>query len=324
MNGDNVINAGDGLYVLYSPNFLLHEKIASFDLDWTLVRPGRGNFPKTYTDVYWLPNRRETLKYLSNESYSIIIFTNQKVGKKNKLNDIIERMLFVLAIFEEVKIEVIILVATLDNDYRKPNIGMWKYLTEIYRTSEFLYDINKSFYVGDAAGRLDDFSDSDREFARNIPLQFYNEIEYFPITYPEFIINDFIPNRTLIVFVGSPGSGKTTFATRYLSPYRFVHINQDMLKTRSNVLKTLQSNLELGNNIVIDSTNPRQETRQEYYNMAENYDYNIMVFWFVRNGESRNKLRQNPVPAIALRTYYYKLVDPADYNTPGNVYEIYL
>jgi len=155
-------------------------------------------------------------------------------------------------------------------------------------------------------------------------LQFYNEIEYFPITYPEFIIKDFIPNRTLIVFVGSPGSGKTTFATRYLSPYRFVHINQDMLKTRSNVLKTLQSNLELGNNIVIDSTNPRQETRQEYYNMAENYNYNIMVFWFVRNGESRNKLRQNPVPAIALRTYYYKLVDPADYNTPGNVYEIYL
>ncbi|KAL8195415.1 hypothetical protein R6Q57_025818 [Mikania cordata] len=36
-----------------------------------------------------------------------------------------------------------------------------------------------SFYVGDAAGRIDDHSDADKKFAETIGLKFYLPEEYF-------------------------------------------------------------------------------------------------------------------------------------------------
>jgi len=40
-------------------------------------------------------------------------------------------------------------------------------------------DLLFSFFVGDAAGRKGDHSDSDLRFAQAIPLKFYTEREFF-------------------------------------------------------------------------------------------------------------------------------------------------
>ena len=40
-------------------------------------------------------------------------------------------------------------------------------------------DLASSFYVGDAAGRPGDHSDTDREFARAVGVRFHTETEFF-------------------------------------------------------------------------------------------------------------------------------------------------
>lgn len=66
---------------------------------------------------------------------------------------------------------------------RKPNIGMWENLiSELDKFSGEVrgtVDIANSFYVGDAAGRKGDFSNSDRAFAKNVGIRFLTPEEYF-------------------------------------------------------------------------------------------------------------------------------------------------
>lgn len=62
--------------------------------------------------------------------------------------------------------------------YRKPNTGM---LQEFYQDIETQNKIE--YYVGDAAGRKNDFSDSDKAFAINGDLDFYTPEELF-LMYP--------------------------------------------------------------------------------------------------------------------------------------------
>lgn len=62
--------------------------------------------------------------------------------------------------------------------YRKPNTGM---LQEFYQDIESQNKIE--YYVGDAAGRKNDFSDSDKAFAINADLHFYTPEELF-LMYP--------------------------------------------------------------------------------------------------------------------------------------------
>lgn len=62
---------------------------------------------------------------------------------------------------------------------RKPNAGMWSQLLNYLNISSDLIDFDKSVFVGDAAGRPGDFSDSDIRFAEKIGLKFYTPEEYF-------------------------------------------------------------------------------------------------------------------------------------------------
>jgi bifunctional polynucleotide phosphatase/kinase len=55
--------------------------------------------------------------------------------------------------------------ATEHDNYRKPRSGMWKEALEHYDLDENTVDMDRSFYVGDAAGREGDGQKSDADFA---------------------------------------------------------------------------------------------------------------------------------------------------------------
>lgn len=64
--------------------------------------------------------------------------------------------------------------------FRKPETGMWfELLKDVEEKHGCQVDLEKSFYVGDAAGRKNDFSDSDREMAKALKLKFFTPEEFF-------------------------------------------------------------------------------------------------------------------------------------------------
>lgn len=70
----------------------------------------------------------------------------------------------------------------------------------------------------------------------------------------------------MIIFVGSPGSGKSTFWNNHLSHY--TRVNNDTLKSRDRCLRVAESALASGQSCVIDNTNPDNDARKAYIKLA--------------------------------------------------------
>lgn len=278
--------------------------IAAFDLDWTLIRPIKGKFSKTPDDWALLPNVLNTLKAYKEAGYIIVIFTNQYSSNQTKLLFNYEKVSLVTNKLLENNVIDIVLMATHKDEYRKPQIGMWTLVQQVFKN----YEINKtqSFYCGDAAGRPQDFADSDLQFANNIGIKFYTPEQIFPnnkITIPQ--------NQSLFIFVGMPGSGKTTYYKNNLESQGFIHINQDTLKTKAKVLKAIDQALSSGKSVAVDATNPTSSKRAEYLKIASKYSVPSLILYFVGNGQAFNKLRDKPVPNIAYSVYYKNLEEPS-------------
>jgi bifunctional polynucleotide phosphatase/kinase len=292
----------------YEPKIVRSEYIAAFDMDWTLSYNERHLFPKDTDDIHILPNRRLALENLIKSGYNIVLFTNQySRTKSERLN----RCKRVQTFLQKLQLPVFAYIATEKDQYRKPNIGMWN----IFVNNN---PVQKVIFVGDALGRPQDFSDSDLIFGRSItPItEVYSPEDFFGHSEIPY----FRPLKELVVFVGAAGTGKSTYYQSYLQDH--VHIEQDKLGSRPKVLKELRNSFTTGRSIVIDSTNPSQEGREEYYRLAGENGYNIKVLYFIRNGTGFNKLRSKPVPTIAYHIFYKKLDPPTVENTPGGVFYI--
>jgi bifunctional polynucleotide phosphatase/kinase len=333
-NGD-WIRSYPSLFIYTSNGITSSGHIAGFDLDWTLVRTMRGKFPKDVDDITLLPNRISVLKELARRGFTIAIFTNQKSTNNNKVQFNLERVTNGIKLLEEVEIKVIVFMSISDDTYRKPQTGMWSVLKQII-------PIKSGFYCGDAAGRPQDFSDSDREFAGNIGVKFYLPEELFPrieriseiervggmerverVGETENINQIELPSlKSMVILMGMPGSGKTTYYQQSLNPLGYIHISRDELKTIPKMKKMVREALFRDQLVAIDATNARQVHRQEYYDLAKEYGYTVALLYFVGDGSGFNKLRDKPVPGIAYGTYYKYLEEPTPENTPGQLYQI--
>lgn len=85
------------------------------------------------------------MKHGQSESKSLSIF-------KQKL----------ISIMRDLEIPLSVYAATTDAEYRKPRPGMWHEFVDDYDLDVIGVDKDKSFFVGDAAGRPGDHSAADR------------------------------------------------------------------------------------------------------------------------------------------------------------------
>jgi bifunctional polynucleotide phosphatase/kinase len=285
-------------------------KIAGFDLDWTLTYNEKHLFAKEQDDIFIFPNRKDVLEKLIDEGYTIVIFTNQFAKSKKEKIKKVER---ITTFIEKLNLPIYIFISTEKDSYRKPCVGMWTLFRSMHKEN-----ITSVFYVGDALGRPEDFSDSDKVFAENINAEIKSPEDFFGISE---VPTSFQEQKELIVFVGMPGCGKSTYYSNYLKDH--VHIEQDKIGSRPKLLKELDRFLLTSKSIVIDSTNPKQENRLEYYEKAQKYGYSIKVLYFLKNGTGFNKLREKPVPDIVYHIYFKNLDPPNTENTPGEVIFIY-
>ena len=305
-------NKTNEYYEASTPNFKMNKKIASFDLDGTLVVPkSNKKFSVDSNDWKWIFNNvPDKIKELDKSGYSIVIISNQagiEKGKQSgdewikKLEDIVKGL----------NVEMKVFCSTGKNKYRKPIPFIWE---EFFR-KDFDSD---SFYCGDAAGRKGDFSDTDYKFALNLGLKFYLPENLFlgkAVEPPEinYCFNfkdknlrkkikfnfDFnSKDKEIIIMNGFPGSGKSYVSNYLKEKYGYEIINQDTLKTKAKCKKEAEKFMKNKTCLIIDATNPSKETRKEWIDLAKSNVYRS----FTKNIEQ--------IPDIGFNIYKSKYQKP--------------
>ncbi|KAK5796732.1 hypothetical protein VI817_006016 [Penicillium citrinum] len=285
-----------------------NRKIAAFDLDSTFIKTASGNvFPKSATDWKWwdttVPGK---VKELSSDGFQIVLFSNQKkvslkkekAGDSKSLSNFKEKL---TAIMTQLDLPMSVYAATGDTEYRKPRPGMWKEFSEDFDLDVVGVDLAKSVYVGDAAGRPGDHSATDRGFAVNVGIPFKTPEEYFLGRDPEPVSGLFDPKDflevepespferkhliELVLFCGSPGSGKSSYFWKNLQPLGYERVNQDILKSRPKCLKVAKEFLEAKKSVVVDNTNADPETRKYWTDLAKELSIPIRLIHFLSSPE---------------------------------------
>jgi bifunctional polynucleotide phosphatase/kinase len=77
--------------------------------------------------------------------------------------------------------------------------------------------------------------------------------------------------QEMIIFVGFPGCGKSSFFRRHLQPYGYHHVNRDTLQTRAKCIRATEEHWAKGHRVVIDNTNPTAEDRQAYIDVVKKH-----------------------------------------------------
>lgn len=281
----------DGLFNYKKDLFTYKEKVACFDLDGTLIKvKSKSKFPKDEND--WEFYNDTVIKKLTEyykKDYCLIIISNQggiakgrqdELQWKKKLEQICNKIKLPIKIF-----------ASKDNDiYRKPYMTLWNLIKNEIKSK--VID-KESFYCGDACGRPGDHSDTDYKFALNSGIKFLTPETFFDGEEPSGIMVTYnvdfdklkntintltkivFNKKEIIIMIGVPGSGKSTFVDKILIPLGYKRINMDTLKTKIKCIKECTNQVELGNSIVIDNTNPDSVTRKNYIDIAVNKGYNV-------------------------------------------------
>ena len=265
-------------FVSISNNFRYRKKIIGLDFDHTIVKPKNNKtFPSNKDDWEWLrPNVPEIIMEYYNKGYAIVVFTNQfRDFKKEQVKIVLDSVGCPYKAY-----------LAYDKKIKKPS----PFLFEQYKRHNF--DFDKSFYVGDAMGRVQDWSDSDKLFALNCGLKYKTPEELFPFPNKDENVkktNNVEPNekQELVIMVGFPGSGKTTLTKNFEKYSNYSILHGDELKTEAKITKMLTKELEDKKSVIIDATNPSIKKRSTFIHIAHHQkiqhiysNYKNEHFWF--------------------------------------------
>ncbi|XP_063060348.1 bifunctional polynucleotide phosphatase/kinase [Engraulis encrasicolus] len=300
-------------------------KIAGFDIDGCIITTKSGKVFPTGPDDWRIlfPEIKPKLASLLGSGYKVVFFTNQMGIAKGSLKEEVFKSK-VEDILQTLKLPVQVFVAAGPGVYRKPVTGMWKHLCE-QANDGIPVDKSQSFYVGDAAGRpanwapgkkKKDFSCSDRLFALNLSLRFETPEEYFlgwkkaQFNMPTFDPRKLDPNGRLfdppsasltssspevVVAVGFPGSGKSTFFHKHMVPKGYTYVNRDTLGSWQSCVTACEKALKQGHSVAIDNTNPDLESRKRYIDVSLKAGVPCRCFNFTASMElarHNNKFRE--------------------------------
>lgn len=320
--------------------------VAAFDLDGTLVTTGAtGSSTKDAGNWMWWQDRvPEHLRTLSEKGYKIVIFTNLSEIGEGDTNEFAAQSL-IDNLQKNLGVPLAAFVATSNDAYCKPRIGMWKLLSQLLG-KECRPARNSCFFVGDAAGlkggsKKSTNPDSDLKLALNLGIDFQTPEEFFlqqvALPRPTFkfdprrlrkdaalaLPNNLQPSqydpakvREVLLLVGAPCSGKTTLVKSCLPMH--VYVSQSELKTKERCFKACEDALREGHSVVIDNQNRDKETRSAYVEIArrlENTPVRVVYLDMPKQlcfhlNRYRSLKGGEALPAVAIQMYYSREEPP--------------
>ena len=162
---------------------LKNKKVLFCDLDGTLINTISGDtFPRGIWDMKLRFEVLDAIKKLNPEY--ILIVSNQggiERGFVNRGHFNLKLQYICQSIEEYCKCSCYGYYCSSNNisdPFRKPNVGMLGYLTELYVGDDFDSIKPKSLMIGDASGKEGQFSDSDKKTAENFGID-YMDVEDF-------------------------------------------------------------------------------------------------------------------------------------------------
>ncbi|XP_038830057.1 bifunctional polynucleotide phosphatase/kinase isoform X3 [Salvelinus namaycush] len=260
-------------------------KIAGFDIDGCIITTNSGKvFPTSPDDWRILfPEIQPKLASLLKKGYKVVFFTNQMGISRGKLKpeDFKSK---VENILKTLQLPIQVFVASGPGIYRKPVMGMWEHLCE--------------------------------KFALNLGLQFHTPEEFFlgwktaPFSLPPFDPRKCDSNARLydppsasltstkqevIIAVGFPASGKSSFFHTHIVPKGYVYVNRDTLGSWQSCVSACERALKEGRSVAVDNTNPDPESRKRYVDVSQSLGVSCRCFNFsasLEQAKHNNRFRE--------------------------------
>nr|CAB3264977.1 bifunctional polynucleotide phosphatase/kinase [Phallusia mammillata] len=338
-------NVGVDMLVYESAGLKHSSRVVAFDMDSTLITTKSG---KTFAvdNKDWkllfsqIPGKLQTV---IKERGKVVIITNQLGIGKGKVKEV-DFKKKIEAVLEKLNVAAQVVAITKRGKNRKPNIGSWKWLKEDGNGGVELTDFT---YVGDAAGRpknwapgkKKDFSCGDRLFAMNLGVPFFTPEEFFlsqksvkfempsfnpksiplnaPLTEGGDVTSD---KQEVIVMVGYPASGKSSFVKNNILPKGYVHVNRDTMKTWQKCVAACKQALASGKSVVVDNTNADMASRKRYVDCAKAQGCQCRCFVStvtIEHAFHNNRFRElsgsehDIVPAMIIYSFRKNYVEPS-------------
>jgi predicted kinase len=130
-------------------------------------------------------------------------------------------------------------------------------------------------------------------------------------------------SRLIIVLVGYPGSGKTTFATKLMENLNSQGqsagiVNGDLCKTEKKVLAETTKLLNVVNVVIVDATNVTLERRRSSIDLGQQAGVPVGVVWLTTSIQiCMERVKQRVleggrhVPNVAFYTLRKKFIEPS-------------
>lgn len=285
-------------------------KLYLIDIDGTLVTSASGRrWAADQNDWIFLGPIEATLNKLHDDGWIVALITNQSDWKNGPGPEAkIKSILGALQAANGWAPWTLVATATRkerDTLYRKPGRGLYDLLCKE------LPSITELRMCGDAVGPTDPYppyrwASSDADFATAISATFVRPCDLFPSAPAVFPAVFPAGAQELILLMGNPGSGKSTFG-RDLEIKGYIHVEQDTMASKAVTKKTVIAGLATGHSVVVDATHGSFTNREPYLSLG----VPVRIIWCIRDGRPFNALREKPVPEVAYAVYSKHFVRPA-------------
>lgn len=188
----------------------------------------------------------------------------------------------------------VLVVETGGARFRKPRTGVWDLVLEHNRDASGVLvvpDRAQCIFVGALAGQ-DRESDVDIKFAANLGIQFMIPDQFFDgcmmrLKYPahptrdvptvdHFDYSQFGREHELVILVGPPGCGKSTFCRNPVFSGHLV-ISPEKFKVRAKMLAAIATSAA---SVIVDRRNETLREREEFIKIARTRNMSVKVVHF--------------------------------------------